>query len=694
MSGPSTYQPQSPFLKWFEARLPIMGLVHSSFVVYPTPRNLNYWWTFGGILSFMLGAQIVTGVVLAMHYTPESTMAFNSVEHIMRDVNYGWLLRYLHSNGASMFFLAVYIHIFRGMYYGSYKEPREVLWTLGVIIYLLMMATGFMGYVLVWGQMSLWAAKVITSLFSAIPGVGDTIVTWLWGGFAVGNPTLNRFFSLHYLLPFVIAGVVVLHVWALHVVGQNNPTGVEPKSEKDTVPFTPYATAKDSFFLALFCILYAWFVFYVPNYLGHPDNYIPANPAETPPHIVPEWYYLPFYAILRSIPNKLIGVIALFSSIGILFLLPWLDTSRVRSATYRPLYKQFFWIFVFVCIGLGWLGSKPPEGIYVTVARIFTAWYFIHFLVILPLLGLFETPRPLPNSISEAVLKKRGKVGAVASVVLALALGGASLLGTMSSASAAEDTCPEASKEYLPAQQKWSFAGPFGLYDRAQIQRGFKVYREVCQTCHSLSLLSFRNLGERGGLGYSDEQVKAIAADYKVNDGPNDKGEMFERPGRPADNFPSPFPNPQAAAAVYGRAPPDLSVIAKARGFERGFPNFVVDFFTQYQEAGPDYIVALLTGYESAPACFKLPPGTSYDKYFPAKSLLMPKMLTDGRVTYDDGSPQTIEQYSKDVAAFLMWAAEPHLEARKRIGFQVMIFLVVFTGLLYFTKKKVWANAH
>src|SRR5215471_6415088 len=635
MSGPLTYQPQSPFLKWFEARLPIMGLVHSSFVVYPTPRNLNYWWTFGGILSFMLGAQIVTGVVLAMHYTPESTMAFNSVEHIMRDVNYGWLLRYLHSNGASMFFLAVYIHIFRGMYYGSYKEPREVLWILGVIIYLLMMATGFMGYVLVWGQMSLWAAKVITSLFSAIPGVGDTIVTWLWGGFAVGNPTLNRFFSLHYLLPFVIAGVVVLHVWALHVVGQNNPTGVEPK-----------------------------------------------------------WYYLPFYAILRSIPNKLIGVIALFSSIGILFLLPWLDTSRVRSATYRPLYKQFFWIFVFVCIGLGWLGSKPPEGIYVTVARIFTAWYFIHFLVILPLLGLFETPRPLPNSISEAVLKKRGKVGAVASVVLALALGGASLLGTMSSASAAEDTCPEASKEYLPAQQKWSFAGPFGLYDRAQIQRGFKVYREVCQTCHSLSLLSFRNLGERGGLGYSDEQVKAIAADYKVNDGPNDKGEMFERPGRPADNFPSPFPNPQAAAAVYGRAPPDLSVIAKARGFERGFPNFVVDFFTQYQEAGPDYIVALLTGYESAPACFKLPPGTSYDKYFPAKSLLMPKMLTDGRVTYDDGSPQTIEQYSKDVAAFLMWAAEPHLEARKRIGFQVMIFLVVFTGLLYFTKKKVWANAH
>jgi ubiquinol-cytochrome c reductase cytochrome b/c1 subunit len=693
MSGPSTFQPQNPFLKWFESRLPIMGLVHSSFVVYPTPRNLNYWWTFGAILAFMLGVQIITGVVLAMHYTPEATMAFNSIEHIMRDVNYGWLLRYLHATGASMFFLAVYVHIFRGMYYGSYKAPREVLWILGVIIYLIMMATGFMGYVLVWGQMSLWAAKVITSLFSAIPIVGDTIVTWLWGGYAVGNPTLNRFFSLHYLLPFVIAGVVVLHIWALHVVGQNNPTGVEPKSEKDTVPFTPHATVKDAFFVAVFCILYAWFVFYIPGYLGHPDNYIMANPAETPPHIVPEWYYLPFYAILRSIPNKLLGVIALFSSIGILVFLPWLDTSAVRSARYRPLYKQFFWIFVIVCIGLGWLGSKPPEGIYVVVGRIFTVWYFVHFLVILPLLGLLETPRPLPNSISESVLKK-GKVGAVAAVLLTVALAGGGFFGAVTTASA-QEKCPEAEQEYLPSQQKWSFAGPFGIYDRAQLQRGFKVYHDVCQTCHSLSLVSFRNLAGPEGLGYSDEQIKALAAEYQVKDGPNEQGEMFDRPGRPADSFPPRFPNPQAAAfALGGRTPPDMSVLAKARGFERGFPAFIFDAFTQYQEAGPDYIVALLNGYENAPACFKLPPGGSYNKYFPAKSILMPKPLTDGQVTYDDGSPQTVEQYSKDVSAFLMWAAEPHLEARKRIGFQVMIFLVVFAGLLYFTKKKVWADAH
>jgi ubiquinol-cytochrome c reductase cytochrome b/c1 subunit len=404
MSGHSTYQPQSTFMKWMERRLPIAGLVYSSFVAYPTPRNLNYWWTFGGILSFMLAAQIITGIVLVMHYTPHESMAFNSVEHIMRDVNYGWLLRYLHSNGASMFFIAVYIHMFRGMYYGSYKEPREVLWILGVIIYLLMMATGFLGYTLPWGQMSFWGATVITNFFSAIPIVGESVVTWLWGGYAVGNPTLQRFFSLHYLLPFVIAGVVVLHVWALHVAGQNNPAGIEPKSAKDTVPFTPYATIKDAFFMVVFMIMFAWFVFYTPNYLGHADNYIPANPAVTPAHIVPEWYYLPFYAILRAIPNKLLGVIALFASILILAFLPWLDTSRVKSARYRPLFRQFFWIFVAVCIGLGWLGAKPAEGGYVVAARILTAYYFAHFIIILPLLGWFEKPKPLPNSIEEAVL--------------------------------------------------------------------------------------------------------------------------------------------------------------------------------------------------------------------------------------------------------------------------------------------------
>jgi ubiquinol-cytochrome c reductase cytochrome b subunit len=409
MDSHSTYQPKSAVARWFESRLPVMGLVHSSFVAFPTPRNLNYWWNFGAILTFMLAVQIVTGIVLAMHYTPNAALALDSTESIMRDVNYGWLLRYLHSNGASLFFLSVYIHIFRGMYYGSYKAPREVLWIIGVLIFLVMMATAFMGYVLPWGQMSFWAATVITNLFSAIPLVGTTITTWLWGGFSVDNATLNRFFSLHYLLPFVIAGLVMLHIWALHVPGNGNPTGVNVKSKNDTVPFHPYYTVKDVFGLSVFLILFAWIVFYIPNYLGHPDNYIAANPLKTPAHIVPEWYFLPFYAILRSIPNKLLGVIALFGSIAILLFLPWLDTSRVRSAVYRPIYRQFFWIFVLVTIGLGYLGSQPPEGVYVIIGRILTVYYFAHFLIILPVIGIIEKPKPLPASISDSVLAKHGQ---------------------------------------------------------------------------------------------------------------------------------------------------------------------------------------------------------------------------------------------------------------------------------------------
>src|SRR6201997_1114210 len=356
MSGDATYQPQSAFMKWMERRLPIASLVYSSLMVFPTPRNLNYWWPFGGILAFMLGVQIATGIVLAMHYVPTADGAFDSVEKIMRDVNWGWLLRYTHAVGASMFFLAVYIHTFRGLYYGSYKAPREVIWILGVLILLLMIATAFMGYSLVWGQMSFWAVTVITNLFSSldmvIPELGTTLVQWIWGGFSVGAPTLNRLYSLHYLLPFIIAGVVVLHIWALHIPGNNNPAGIEVKTARDVVPFHPYYTIKDGFALVTFVLLFAALVFYAPNLLGHPDNYIPANPLQTPPHIVPEWYFLPFYAILRSIPNKLLGVIAMFSSILILFFLPWLDRSPVRSATFRPVYKKIFWLFVVACLVL------------------------------------------------------------------------------------------------------------------------------------------------------------------------------------------------------------------------------------------------------------------------------------------------------------------------------------------------------
>ena len=415
MSGPSTYQPKSNTAKWFDDRLPVARLMHDSFVVFPTPRNLNYLWTFGGILMFCLIAQIVTGIVLAMHYVPNELLAYGSVQHIKRDVPYGWLLQPMHAVGASMFFVAVYIHIFRGLYYGSYKAPREVLWILGVFILLAMMATGFLGYTLPWGQMSFWGATVITNLFSSldgvIPGLGTAIVTWLWGGFSVGNATLNRFYSLHYLLPFVIFGIVILHVWALHVAGQNNPTGLDIKQPADAVPMYPYAISKDLFAMFVFLIPFAYFVFFMPDYLGHADNYIEANPLVTPPHIVPEWYFLPFYAILRAIPSKLGGVIAMVSSIVILVFVPWLDTSRVRSAKYRPIFRMMFWLFVLTCLALGYLGSMPAEEPYITWARIFTLCYFTFFFPLMPLVGIIETPSKLPRSITESVLGKSGGGG-------------------------------------------------------------------------------------------------------------------------------------------------------------------------------------------------------------------------------------------------------------------------------------------
>lgn len=412
MEHSSSYEPKSALAKWWDDRLPIMRMMHGQFVDFPTPRNLNYLWTFGGILTFMLVAQIVTGVVLAMHYQPSAAEAFNSVEALRRDVNYGWMIRNFHAVGASMFFIAVYIHIFRGLYYGSYKAPREVLWILGVLIFLVMMATAFMGYALPWGQMSFWGVTVITNLFSSlneiIPGLGTAIVEWLWGGYSVSGTTLNRFFALHYLLPFVLFGIVVLHIWALHVSGQNNPTGLDIKTKADSVPMFPFAVAKDAVGMFAFLILFAWFVFYMPDYLGHADNYIEANPLVTPPHIVPEWYFLPFYAILRAIPSKLGGVIAMFSAIAILIFVPWLDTSRVRSAKYRPIYKKFFWLFAFSCVALGYLGAKPADGVYVLWAQIFTIYYFAHFLIVMPIVGILETPTPLPKSISASIMGAGG----------------------------------------------------------------------------------------------------------------------------------------------------------------------------------------------------------------------------------------------------------------------------------------------
>jgi quinol-cytochrome oxidoreductase complex cytochrome b subunit len=399
----------SRIIRWIDHRLPFVAMLQHELYEYPTPRNLSYWWNFGSLAGIMLVVMIVTGIVLAMQYTPHADLAFDSVERIMRDVDYGWMLRYAHMNGASMFFAIVYIHLFRGLYYGSYKQPRELLWILGVIILILMIMTAFMGYVLPWGQMSYWAATVITNLFSAIPVVGQGIVTFLWGGFTVGNPTLNRFYALHYLLPFVILGVVLLHLIALHRFGSNNPLGIDMKGPQDTLPFHPYFTIKDLFGLTVFLLVYAFFVFYAPNFLGSADNYIPANPMQTPNHIVPEWYLLPYYAILRSVPNKLLGVILAFGSIFLMFLVPWLDTSPVRSARFRPIYKWVFWLLVIDVVALAWVGANPPEGLVVTVGQLATFYYFVHFLILFPLLGKVERPRPLPLSIATAVLQSGGR---------------------------------------------------------------------------------------------------------------------------------------------------------------------------------------------------------------------------------------------------------------------------------------------
>ena len=398
------YTPKNGFSKWLDKRLPLMRFADENLLSFPTPKNLNYFYTFGFILTMCLVTQIITGIVLAMHYVPNTSLAFDSIEHIMRDVNYGWLIRYTHSNGASMFFLAVFIHMFRGLYYGSYKEPREIIWILGVVIFLLMIITGFMGYVLPWGQMSFWGATVITNLVATIPLVGEPVLTLLLGGYSVDNPTLNRFFSLHYLLPFVIFGVVILHIWALHVTGNNNPTGIEVKDSKDTISFHPYYTVKDLFAYIVFLLMFCYFIFYNPNILGHPDNYIEADPMLTPAHIVPEWYLLPFYAILRAVPDKLMGVLLMFGSIVVLFFLPWLDTMKVKSARYRPLYKIFFILFVISCLLLGYLGAKAPEGIYLFLSRVSTIYYFAFFLVIMPVLSRIEKPLPMPIGISNPAL--------------------------------------------------------------------------------------------------------------------------------------------------------------------------------------------------------------------------------------------------------------------------------------------------
>ncbi len=664
----SDFKTNNKVVAWIEERLPIFSMIQHSAIDYPTPRNLNYWWNFGSLAAVMLIIMILTGIFLVMNYTPHVTLAFDSVERIMRDVNYGWLIRYLHSNGASMFFILVYIHILRGMYYGSYKAPRELLWFIGLAIYLVMMGTGFMGYVLPWGQLSLWGATVITNMFSAVPLVGDMVVTLLWGGFSVDNPTLNRFFSLHYLLPFIIFALVFVHVWALHTTKSNNPLGIEAKGPQDTIPFHPYYTIKDLYGIGLFLMFYLAFVFWSPNFFAEPDNYIPGNPLVTPAHILPEWYYLPFYAILKSftvdiwvLSAKLQGVLGMFAAILILFFLPWLDSSKVRSAKFRPLYRQFFWLFVLDCLVLGYVASKPAEGLLLRIGQFGTVYYFAHFLVILPIIGRIEKPKALPSSIANPVIKA---VALVAMIMVGIAgFGGAA----------------QASGGEGPALKKpdggFSWEGVFGRYDKAALKRGWQVFHDVCSNCHSMRFVSYRNLAD---LGYTADEIKAIAAEKEVQDGPNDEGAMFARPARASDRFVSPFANEKAAAAANGGAlPPDLSLMNKARA------------------NGPYYVYSLLLGYEeTAPEGHAVPEGKLFNHYFPGNAIGMPPPIMDDIVAYTDGTKATKEQVAKDIVTFLNWAAEPELDARKSLGVKVMLFLALFTAMLYALKHQIWKDVH
>jgi quinol-cytochrome oxidoreductase complex cytochrome b subunit/cytochrome c1 len=717
----------NPVVEWVDSRLPIFTMVQKEYGVFPTPRNFNYFWNFGALAMVFLVLMILTGVFLAMNYTAHEDYAFDSVERIMRDVNFGWLLRYMHMNGAHFFFAVVYIHIFRAMYYGSYKKPRELLFLLGVLIFVLMMATAFMGYTLPWSQMSGWGATVITSLFSAVPLVGEDLVTLLWGGFSVDNPTLNRFYALHYLFPFLIVGVVLLHVWALHVTGSNNPLGIEPKTKKDTLPFHPYYTMKDLFGITVVLVLFAFIVFFAPNSLGHADHYIPFNPLVTPPHIVPEWYFLLFYAILRAITfdfniyicagialtavavfplytnrdkalnpkpilffgalggllfmlgfvaqeaggnlislpftdftiitAKLGGVLAMFGAIAALALMPWLDWHKVRSARFRPLYRIALIAFVINAVILGIMGAKVAEQPWVIISQLTTLYYFAFFFVILPLLSRIEKEEDLPTSIYASVVKKAAIVIIACGLLLAAPL--------TNSAHAAKDAP-------TPPEAEWSFDGMTGTFDKAALQRGFQVYKEVCSACHAMSRLSYRNLSH---LGYSEDQIKAVASQYTVMDGPNDEGEMFERPARPSDRFKSPFANEQQARyGNNGAYPLDLSLIVKARKY------------------GADYIHALLTGYAEPPEGFEMGQGMYYNKYFAGHQIAMAPPLMDGQLMYADGTEATVEQMSHDLSTFLAWAAEPTQDQRKQMGLKVLLFLIFLSIVMYLVKRKIWKD--
>jgi ubiquinol-cytochrome c reductase cytochrome b/c1 subunit len=678
------------FVRWLDERFPIFTAAHHQMYEYPMPVNLNYWWSFGSLAGITLVVMIFSGIFLAMQYQANVEQAFDSVERITRDVNYGWLVRNIHQTGSSMFFAIVYIHIFRGFYYGSYKRPREITWITGVVIFLVMMATAFMGYVLVWGQQSFWAATVITNLFSAFPLVGESITTWLWGGYAVDNPTLNRFYALHYLLPFIIFALVATHLIALHTTRSNNPLGIDMKGPQDVIPFHPYYTVKDLVGVGVFASIFAALVFFAPDLLTEPDNFIPADPLVTPAHIVPEWYFLPYYAILRAVPDlwlvsaKLAGVIAMFGATMIWLFVPWLDRSPVRSARFRPVYRVFFWLLVFACVVLGFCGARPPEGIYLIISRIATAWYFAHFLIFLPLIGLIEKPRALPQSIIDPVLPRSDHFAREPDVLHARrrAVGAGVLLIVTGLTAAAFAPTPARAESTVSVDipvlehKLWTFKGPFGSFDQAQLRRGLQVYNEACAACHSLRHVAYRNLSALG-VGFGPEDIVAFAAEYQVEDGPGEDGKMYMRPARPGDYFAPPYPNKEAArVANKGMYPPDLSLMTRAR------------------EDGANFLYEFLIGYEDPPPGFQKTPGMYFNRTAPGQQTGMMPALADDYVDYDDGTRATVEQMAQDVTAFFAWAADPHMETRKELGLKVVIFLVLLTFMLIALKLEVWAPVH
>ncbi|MDX1252381.1 MAG: cytochrome b N-terminal domain-containing protein [Gammaproteobacteria bacterium] len=619
-------------IDWVDQRFPLTRFIKDELTEYPTPRNLSYWWGFGFLAGFMLVLQIVSGLFLAMHYKPDAALAFDSVQHIMRDVNYGWLLRYLHSTGASAFFVVIYLHMARTLYYGSYRAPRELMWWSGQVLLLMLMATAFMGYLLPWGQMSYWGAQVITSLFGATPFIGDEVVVWLRGDYVVGDATLNRFFALHYLLPFLIFGLVMIHLVALHFVKSSNPSGINLRA-RDNIPFHPYFTIKDFFGLGIFLIAFCGFVFFAPEFFIETDNNIPANPMQTPPHIQPEWYFLPFYAILRAVPNTVGGVVAMVLSILIFAAMPYLDRSRIPGgARYRPLYRILFFIFVIDIVVLSYVGSEPLSDNTTLVGQIATIVYFGLFLLI-PVISKPEErwlrKRGLPKPLEELLASEDQPLKKPLSFPVPLLLIGAvAILLTAFDVHAAEAKLADVKIDASPAA----------------VQRGAQVVTQVCMACHGLKYVTFRDLQV---LGMSQAEVDQLRGEQAIN-----------------TPLLSMTP-PEAAKESYGIVPPDLSLMAKARA------------------GGARYIYTLLTSFHQDAK------GDIQNRIFPG--IRMPDPLGYSSAA-DAAQRRPIEQQAHDVAAFLAWAADPRAGERHRAGYIVIGYLAIFTGLLYLLKRRVWAR--